>query len=286
MSDTMEIYSELVKKRTSYSANPFTLTNITVGDILMEEDGILTSAGTNIKDKFGYEIKTIQYPYHGNMEFSTQGVKSIVNKTLGEAYEVKLDINVDFSKDSQVFFHIEDAHVIAIVDKIALGQKMLKWYKDEKFKKHWRVVTEVVYAAMTAIAISQEEKSSYSIGFKLVPIKDIIPSPINLPVDFDFQSNVGIVNKNSLSYEMSQKNSSPLLHMLQIHQWLFFKPHPEEKLLAESKNIAEQEKIKSIFTKLQEKEIQPKPGKVITQTQEITTSDLGETIEILEANEI
>lgn len=77
----------------------------------------------------------------------------------GVAY-LKAALEVEFSSEKAVMFNAADCNYSMIDDKNRLGEDILALYDNRKWKKKWVVITDLVTAGSTTLAVSGGNTSS------------------------------------------------------------------------------------------------------------------------------
>src|SRR3989339_604851 len=104
----------------------------------------------NTKDKKSFASK-------GSTEIKL-GVKGSVN--IEGTVNAKATLELGFSNEEAVFFNAADCFFQMIKDKAAIGNAIMKLYKANDWERKWAIVTDIVKAGATTIAISGGKTSS------------------------------------------------------------------------------------------------------------------------------
>lgn len=112
-------------------------------------------------------FKPISEPRKSQKYFASSGSTSVSLNAAGSAAvpggaNVKASLKIDFTSERAVFFNAAECEYHMIDDKRSVGDNIMKLYKasPRKWKRDWVVVTDVIKAGATTVAISGGRTSS------------------------------------------------------------------------------------------------------------------------------
>jgi hypothetical protein len=159
---------------------------ISLGDYGLLQGSIFVRLGS-IQD-LGITIQERSDKKKDQKFFSSKGSADVKFTSAGLApaggtVNLKASLEVDFSNERAVFFNAADCQYSMVADKVALGDEVMKRYRDRKWKRGWTIVTDLVQAGATTLAVSGG--SSSSIIFEAagnVPNIDLADASIGLSI--------------------------------------------------------------------------------------------------------
>lgn len=127
---------------------------------------------------------------------------------------IKSNLKIGFEKEEAVFFNAAECLVEMIENKHELGQAVLKLPRD-KWKREFVIVTDLIKAKRTLIAVSQE--AGFTIEFEAdANISNIDLDKANLNLNFKSQKSAGY-------HFISEQGTTPLIGLSKIQsKFLFF----------------------------------------------------------------
>jgi hypothetical protein len=138
--------------------------------------------------KFGIRFDERSEDRRDQQSFSSKGSTEVKFNAAGSApaggtVNVKASVEVNFSSDESVFFNAAGCKYSMIADKVALAAAVMERYHNKQWDRAWVVVTDVIAAGATTLAISGG--SSSSIAFEAtgnVPNIDLADAKIGLSI--------------------------------------------------------------------------------------------------------
>jgi hypothetical protein len=212
MSSIAEIYTETVYDNLKpLYANWEPGRPIELGDFGVMRDRTFIYLG-NIRD-LGIKISERSDPASDNKFFASEGTTEVKfhakgSVPVGGVVNVKAALEVSFSSKEAVFFNAAGCNYTMITDKVSLGRAVMDRYKENKWEREWAVVTDLVKAGATTVAVSGG--STASIVFEATG--DV--ERINLA---DASVGLTIKTANNIGYQVVAENGlSPLFGLCQI----------------------------------------------------------------------
>ena len=103
-------------------------------------------------------------PTKDHKSFASRGSVSISTHAKGSfpingIVNAKATLEINFSKDEAVFFNAADCSYQMIDNKVALGEQIMKRFNVGDWKRGWVVVTDLIQAGSTTVAISGANNS-------------------------------------------------------------------------------------------------------------------------------
>jgi hypothetical protein len=128
---------------------------------------------------------------------------------------VKASLQIDFSSEEAVFFNAAECAYDMIEDKAALGTEVIQRFKSNTWDREWAVITDIVNAGSTTIAVSGGTTSSV-----VFQASGKVPQ-INLA---DASISFSVVSSSNVALQIAaQQGLSPLIGLSKIqHTFLFF----------------------------------------------------------------
>lgn len=166
----------------------------------------------NIKD-LGIAFDVREDPTTDQKYFSSEGSTEIKLNTKGaatasNALNAKATLEINFSSKEAVFFNAAECRFSMIKDKAAIGKEVMKLYKAGDWDRSWAVVTDIVSAGATTIAVSGADKASITFEASVDVEK------INLA---DAKIGLNVASQNNVGYVVDAKNGLiPLMGLSQI----------------------------------------------------------------------
>ncbi|PWU19761.1 MAG: hypothetical protein C5B50_05745 [Verrucomicrobia bacterium] len=227
MSDIVDIYTNAIydNLRPMY-ANWQPGSPIELGDYGFLDRKHFVHQG-NVKD-LGITFQPRNDTSTDQINFSSKGnTKVTLNAAgsgpVGSGVTVKASLQVDFSSEEAVFFNAAECAYDMIQDKVALGTQIMDRFKKKTWNRDWVVVTDIVNAGATTIAISGSQSSSV-----VFQASGSVPQ-INLA---DASIGLSVVASSNVALQIAaQKGMSPLIGLSKIqHAFLFFGNQFQPKL--------------------------------------------------------
>jgi len=136
---------------------------IKLGDYGALEDNIfirfgnITDMGINFGERKDNRKDQKFFASKGSTELKFNGAGSA---PAAGTVNVKASLEVDFSSDRSVFFNAADCEYSIINNKSALGDEVMRRYKNQQWNRGWVVVTDIITAGATTLAVSGSSSSS------------------------------------------------------------------------------------------------------------------------------
>ncbi|WP_157235612.1 hypothetical protein [Methylosinus sp. LW4] len=142
----------------------------------------------NVRDQ-GVNFEQREDTRSDRMTFSSEGSTDIKLHAKGTAY-AKARMEVTFRGNDAVFFNAAGCRHRQVTDKPALGRQIMQMYRATSWKLSWVVVTDLVRAGSTTVAISGGDNSSLILeGSAEQPLIDLADA--SAKVQLLSQSNIG-----------------------------------------------------------------------------------------------
>lgn len=199
MSSIGKIYTREVKKHfRKLRANWEPGEQVELGDF-----GIMTSGGHifqrlgNIKRKFNIDFDIRQDPTKDHKWFASSRGVSVKFNAKGQLdnpaspVTANARVKVEFSKEKAVFFNAAQCTTTSVEDKLKLSDAIFKLYKQGKWKKRYVVITDLVTAGKTMIAISSSSDSEFVVEAESKAIKTINLADASIGLTVSAKKNVG-----------------------------------------------------------------------------------------------
>jgi hypothetical protein len=150
------------------------------------------------------------------INFSSKGSTKVTLNAAGTGgSNVKANLQIDFSSEESVFFNAAECGYDMIEDKAALGADVMKRFKGGTWEREWAVITDIVNAGATTIAVSGGTSSSvvFQASGNVSQI-DLANASLSLSV----------VSSSNVALQIAtQQGLSPLISLSKIqHTFMFF----------------------------------------------------------------
>ncbi|NRA93668.1 MAG: hypothetical protein HRU26_13495 [Psychroserpens sp.] len=103
----------------------------------------------------------------------------------------KAELEIKFSKENAIFFNAAECVTNRIVNKAEIGKILKQLLKAKKWKKRYCVVTDIVKAGKTIIAISESRSSEISFSASSDQVSSINLSDASVGLDFKSEKSIG-----------------------------------------------------------------------------------------------
>jgi hypothetical protein len=142
-------------------------------------------------NQFGIQFAERSDDRKDQQSFSSKGSTEVKFNAAGSApvggtVNIKANVEVNFSSEESVFFNAAECKYSMIDNKVALAAAVMQRYHDDQWDRAWVVVTDVIAAGATTLAVSGGESSS---------------------IVFEATGNVPNINLGDASVGLSLKNS-------------------------------------------------------------------------------
>lgn len=172
---------------------------IELGDYGILSDNIFIPVG-KLKNDFeefkGDVIQITLDPTQDHKEFkSEKGVE--VNLVAKGAFNpqgvqlAKASIEIKFSSEDSIFFNAAGCSTSRIANKAKIGQIIKELKKQDKWEKKWCVVTDLVHAGKTLIAISQSSNSGLTLEADSPALEKINLADASIKLSPSFERSIG-----------------------------------------------------------------------------------------------
>ncbi|HEY3450343.1 MAG TPA: hypothetical protein VGK67_28575 [Myxococcales bacterium] len=172
----------------------------------------------NVK-RLGLGFKSRASPGEDAKTFATKGTcdvsLSAQARAGGGSASVRPSLEITFSSDRAAFFSVAGCRYLAIADKAALGDQVMRLFQKKAFLRRWAVVTDLLAAKTTTIIVSGG--ASASIVLEAAGSSGAIDlADAKLKLDVRRQQNIGF-------QLVSQGRLTPLLGLCKIQsRFLWF----------------------------------------------------------------
>ncbi|MBA4418293.1 MAG: hypothetical protein C0392_10350 [Syntrophus sp. (in: bacteria)] len=197
MNTIAEIYTESVHKMLRpLFANWEPYNPLELGDYGIMDGNTFIRIG-NIKD-FNVSFNVREDMSKGKKNLSIKDLAEVKlhhargSAALEGAINTKAQLEINFLSEEAVFFNAADCQFRMIRDKALVGRKIMQKYRTGEWERPWAVVTDVVRARTTTVAVSGGKDSS--IVFEAQSGIDLIdPEDASIGLRVAGQKNVGYV---------------------------------------------------------------------------------------------
>lgn len=200
MASIAKLYSDEIKKhfRVLY-ANWEPGGPIELGDYGIMDGNIFIPIG-KLKEDFpefaGKMINTTPDPTKDLKEFKSESgveVNLLAKGSLNTsgAKLAKATLEIKFSKKDSIFFNAAECTTTRITNKAKVGEKLKDLMKQGKWNKEYCVVTDLVKAGRTIIAISQSDSSGISFEVSSSAIEKINLADASIELNITSEKSIG-----------------------------------------------------------------------------------------------
>ena len=161
--------------------------------------------------RFGIEFAVREADAQDHKNFASQGKTEVSFNAAGsvpvDGVQAKASLKIDFTAEDAVFFNAAGCSYSMIEDKVALGDRIMK-LPDDAWKREWAIVTDLVQARSTTLAVSGARKASIEIeAAGDVPQIDLGDASIGL----------GVRSSRNVGYQLVAKQGlTPLFGLCKI----------------------------------------------------------------------
>ena len=158
MSGIAKIYTDVVHQNLNpLYANWEPGRPVELGDLGLLRDHTFVYLG-NIRDH-GIKISERADPASDQKFFASEGAAEVQFHAKGSVplngiVTAKAALEVNFSGKEAVFFNAAGCNYTMIADKVRLGREVMDRYKAKQWQREWAVVTDLVKAGNTTLAVS------------------------------------------------------------------------------------------------------------------------------------
>ncbi|MCW3126057.1 MAG: hypothetical protein JWO03_1715 [Bacteroidetes bacterium] len=217
-------YTDEMKKHFGYYAAWEPGIPIEIGDVGTLSGNVFTRHA-NLRD-LEVDIETapnrgqstdLQYTSNGSVNISTK-LSGAVPATGSSLSSLDLGISIEFGKEFATLFKADKTTSPSIRNTIKLGEDILKLFKDGKWDKNWRIVTEVIVAESASVIISNSTNSKV----ELKANGNINAVKIDIA---DAAFNFSAVNTRGINTMiLAQKGMTPLFKLMGIKTRILQEP--------------------------------------------------------------
>ena len=175
MGSPVELYQREMHSNLGFFATWLPADQIEIGDIGMLEAGrfrrtsSLGEMGIKFDPKSSNSSQNLQYT-------STKGTKVTTDVSAAVTAVVKAQIAIDFSRQGAFVFHASGVRAQRLENRAEVGEKILKAYRNNKWRLEWLLV-EALHEAEQATIIVSEDSSA---GLVLVASAEAPISAVSL----------------------------------------------------------------------------------------------------------
>lgn len=179
----------------------------------------------NVGD-LGIEFKTRMDDQKDDFEFRSKSGVELTFSARGSVTPAgtplaKATLQLDFSKESSIFFTAADCVFEEVADKVRLSRDILERFKKGEWKQEWVVVTSVIRSGATTIVTSAGASSS-AVLEAVGEVDRIDLADASIKLGMKQQRNVGL-------QIVTREGLQPLMGMSQVqaihHFWPFVAGH-------------------------------------------------------------
>jgi len=200
MSNIASLYSDEVKKNFKVLyANWEPGGPIELGDYGLMDGNIFIPQG-KLKNDFpefaGNVIQITPDPTKDQKEFKSESGVEVNLLSKGSVSEsgttlIKASLEVKFSNKDSIFFNAADCTTTRITNKAKIGEILKQLLKDRKWQKEYCVVTDLVEAGRTIIAISQSNNSGISFEADSPTVEKINLADAGIKINITSERSIG-----------------------------------------------------------------------------------------------
>ena len=221
-SDLSNVYCDVVKNHFRiYYANWLPAKTLDLGDYGMLQGNIFIKLG-NVKNDFlelkGAVIQEFTEQSKNHYEFTSSRdveIKTTAKGTVGNiGITANATLGIQFHSENSVFFNAAECTTKFISNKAEIGKIIMNLYRENRWRFNYVLVTDIIKAGRTLIAISSAENSSISFEASSPNISHIDLANASLGLSITSESNIGfkVVSEDGLDLLMGLckvKNSFP-----------------------------------------------------------------------------
>ena len=130
---------------------------IKLGDFGLMNDNFFNHLGNISAFKINFNVR--ESPAKDYKNFSSRGSVSVSTHDKGSfpingIMNASAALEINFSNEDAVFFNAADCNYKMIDDKVRLGEEIMEKFHAQVWKHEWAIVTDLVQAGSTTVAIS------------------------------------------------------------------------------------------------------------------------------------
>jgi len=167
---------------------------ISIGDFGVIENNYIKVIG-NIKSIYGIDYDILNDDSPTIEEFNSSDSVSISFTGKGElkpsgSIAAKACVDISFSSESSFFFSAGEVSYNSMKDIVLIGERIIKLYKEKKWKKEYVLITNLLQAKRTVLVISGASESSISIEAQSDSVLKLKLHDLSAKIDFGSSSKV------------------------------------------------------------------------------------------------
>ena len=200
MNSMAKLYTDEIKRHFKVLfANWIPGSPVELGDYGILDGNIFIQLG-KLKDDFdefkGDVIQTSPDPTKDHKEFkSDKGVEvNLLAKGSLNAQGVplaKATLDIRFEKENAIFFNAAGCATTSITNKAKIGEIIKALAKNKRWEKKWCVITDVVNAGKTLVAISQSSNSGITLEASSPVLENINLDDVSVKLNSKFEKSIG-----------------------------------------------------------------------------------------------
>jgi hypothetical protein len=220
MATLQKQYTKELNKEFGYFATWLPGINLKLGDVGFLVQNQFTKITSLEEQHIPYSAEKDHHKI--NLSYSSEGGVSITTKSKGVHPNpnslLKLDdlgLTVDFSNENALIFKANGAITETIKDCLTIGEEIIRRYNENKWRKNWVVITELIRTDQTSIIISKSAKGKIELKAKF---ESVLPDLLQLNTDLELVSHQDIALKI-----ISNNGLTPLFKSMKIKGFFPFK---------------------------------------------------------------
>ncbi len=192
-----------------------------IGDIGILEKGVFSHRSTLESENIPMDVRVDES--EGSLKYNSEGSVEIKAKLSGKAKmpqsqlgELDAGFTINFSREKSIVFQLNGTKTHIITNVGAIETEVLSRFMQNKWRKNWVIITELIEGKEGTIIISNSKESS----IELRANANVNPSEnINIA---DAKLDLGVVSKKNIGTEIIAKNGlTPLYRVAGIRKKLF-----------------------------------------------------------------
>ncbi len=192
-----------------------------IGDIGILEKGVFSHRSTLESENIPMKVRVDESK--GSLKYNSEGSVEIKTKLSGKAKmpqsqlgELDAGFTINFSREKSIVFQLNDTKTHIITNVGAIETEVLNRFMQNKWRKNWVIITELIEGKEGTIIISNSKESS----IELKANANVNPSEnINIA---DANLDLGVVSKKNIGTEIIAKDGlTPLYRVAGIKKKIF-----------------------------------------------------------------
>ncbi len=192
-----------------------------IGDIGILEKGVFSHRSTLESENIPMEVRVDEN--EGSLKYNSEGSVDIKTKLAGKAKmpqsqlgELDAGFSIHFSREKSIVFQLNGAKTHIITNVGAIETEVLSRFMQNKWRKNWVIITELIEGKEGTIIISNSKESSIELKAKA----NVNPSA-NIDIA-DASLDLGVVSKKNIGTEIIGKGGlTPLYRVAGIKKKIF-----------------------------------------------------------------